>query len=210
MGDRPSPLSAAAPPAPDAGEHVRLWLLRSALALAEHATLVTATLDDLLQRHPALRGYVDEAARSGLEGLTLADALARLDDRLGRAATASHDSALPLDRLRHALDLDANGLTAFLLCGLCDEDPNLAPLIDELIGHDGRPIRPMLARCFPGARIEAALAALLDAGFLGEEQLGRWRLLSVPPAIWSVLRGLAPPAGVWRFTSRIDSGGNTR
>ncbi len=203
MGDRPSNPPRAAPSAPDAGEHFRLWLLRSALALVERATLAAGTLDDLMQRHPALRAYVDEAARSGLDGLTLADALARLDGRLGLGARASHDAALPLDRLRRALDLDANELTAFLLCGLTDEDPNLAPLIDQLVGHDGRPSRAMLARCFPGARIEAALAALLEAGFLAEEQLGRWRLLSVAPAIWSVLRGLAPPAAAWRYT-RVD------
>ncbi len=179
--------------------HFRLWLLRSVLALIERATQAGGSLDDLLARHPTLRLCIDEAAHSGLDGLTLHDALMQLDDRLDQF-TANAGETLPLAQLRSALHLSAHSLSCFLLCGLADEDPRLAPLVDELLGHDGRPSRAMLARCFGTAETPAALAALLAAGFLREELLGRWRLLSVPPAVWDVLRGLPPPAGEWRYT----------
>ena len=202
--------------------HFRLWLLRSVLALIERATPVSGSLDDLLARHPVLQSYIDEAAHCGLDGLTLHDALTQLDDRLDQFAVNAGET-LPLERLRRALgtpalgidalSLSAQSLSGFLLCGLADEDPRLAPLVDELLGHDGRASRAMLTRCFDAATaprtpatppsptmLPTTLAALLAAGFLREELLGRWRLLSVPPAVWDVLHGLPPPAGEWRFT----------
>ena len=187
------------PPMHSATGHFRLWLLRSTLALVERAACVAASLDVLQQRHPVLRGYVDEAAHSGLDGLTLPDAIAHLDDRL-RGSGGSADEALPLERVRRALGLDAQALSCFLLCGLSDEDPRIAPLVDELIGHDGRPTRAMLARFFDAPDTPGALAALLAGGFLCEEPVGRWRLLSVPTPVWDVLRGLPPPANEWRVT----------
>lgn len=192
----------------NAATHFRLWLLRSVLALVERATQVSGSLDDLLARHPVLQSTIDEAAQSGLDGLTLHDALTQLDDRLDQFAVNAGET-LPLQRLRSALGLSAQGLSCFLLCGLADEDPRLAPLVDELLGHDGRASRAMLSRCFDAAETPATpataataatLAALLAAGFLREELLGRWRLLSVPPAVWDVLHGLPPAAGEWRFT----------
>ena len=182
----------------NAATHFRLWLLRSVLALIERATPVSGSLDDLLARHPVLQSYIDEAAHSGLDGLTLHDALTQIDDRLHQLAVNVGET-LPLERLRSALGLSAQGLGCLLLCGLADEDSRLAPLVDELLGHDGRASRAMLTRCFDAAETPATLAALLVAGFLREELLGRWRLLSVPPAVWDVLHGL-PPASEWRFT----------
>ena len=70
----------------NAATHFRLWLLRSVLALIERATPVSGSLDDLLARHPVLQSYIDEAAHSGLDGLTLHDALTQLDDRLHQLA----------------------------------------------------------------------------------------------------------------------------
>jgi hypothetical protein len=215
---------------PMPAEHFRLWLLRSMLALIHRATSGARSLDDLLARHPALRNTIDEAAQSGLDGLTLQDALAQLDERLdrppgeglhsmraerraapSRPAVPSGDrtayppgegphDGFPLERLRRAFGLDATTLSCFLLCGLGDEDPRLAPAIGELLGHDGRPSRTALARCFDAPRVPAALAELLAAGLLLEEPFGRWRLLSVPAVVWDVLRGLPPPAGAWRYT----------
>ena len=146
-----------------------------------------------------LRSYVDEAARLGLDGLTLPDAIAQLDDRLGRFAGDAGEH-LPLERLGRALGLGAQELSCFLLCGLSDEDPRLAPLVDELLGHDGRPTGAMLARCFDAAETSAALGALLFGGFLREEPVGRWRLLGVPPPVWDAVRGLPPATNHWRFT----------
>ena len=109
-----------------AAGHFRLWLLRSTLALIERATCVAGSLDVLLERQPVLRSYVDEAARSGLDGLTLPDAIAQLDERLGRFAGDAGEH-LPLERLGRALGLGAQELSCFLLCGLSDEDPRARP-----------------------------------------------------------------------------------
>ncbi len=200
MSSSSSRLAMATPAACGAAEHFRLWLLRSALALIERATPLAGSLQELLLRHPVLRDHIDEAAQLGLDGLTLPDALTQLDDRLGRFA-AGADADLPLNRLRAAVGLDAQGVSCFLLCGLADEDPRLAPLVDELLGHDGRPSRAMLGRCFAAPAMPAALAALLAAGFLREELCGRWRLLSVPAPLWDALRGVPPLASAWRFTA---------
>jgi len=199
MAAASSTLHPFGPAAETAAEQFRLWLLRSTLALVEHATGVSAPLPELLQQHPALRGYVDEAAQLGLDGLTLQEAVARLDERLTAPSRGDGDD-LPLDRLRNGLGLGPQGLSCFLLCGLSDEDPRLAPLVDELLGHDGRPTRAMLTRSFHAAGTSAALADLLSGGFLREEPVGRWRQLNVPGPVWDVLRGLSPPATDWRFT----------
>ena len=193
------------PPAADrrddvsAAQHLRLWLLRSALALMQRASVALAPLDELLNRFAALRTQVDAAATSGLEGLTLEAALVQLDERLqhmedgGGAATR-----LPLSRLRRALDLDADGLCCFLLCALSDEEPELAPLFDALRGHDGRPTRSMLCAAAADGRVAGALNALLAAGFVAEERSGRWRTLVVPPSVWQAVQGQV--AGAWRLT----------
>lgn len=184
---------------PDSAGHFRLWMLRGALALIERASRMAGSLDELLTRCPVLNSYIDEAAQSGLDGLTLQDALARLDNRLEQF-THLADASLPLNRLRNALDLSAHGLSCFLMCGLADDDPRLAPLIEELLGHDGRVSHSMLARFFDSAETSATLSILIADGFLHEELSGRWRLLSVPPAVWDVLRGLPPSARDWHFT----------
>src|SRR5262245_64074786 len=97
--------------------HLRLWLLRGALALVQRSSAELAPFYELLVRFPALRVQIDAAARAGLDGLTLDAALARLDARLCEMDGGSA-AALPLSRLRRALDLDAEGLCAFLTCAL--------------------------------------------------------------------------------------------
>jgi hypothetical protein len=175
-----------------AAEHLHRWLLRAALALMRRATAVLAPLDELLGRYPALRPHVDAAALAGLDGLTLDAALIRLDARLG----GIDDAALPLGRLRRALDLDTEGMCAFVVCALSDEEPALAPLFDALGGHDGRATRALLGA--DDGATPVAVNALVEAGFLAEEAAGRWRVLSVPPVVWHAVQGHA--TGPWRLT----------
>ena len=127
-------------------EHLRLWLLRSALSLMQHASARLGPLNELMERYPALRAHVTAAAFSGLEGLMLPDALAHLDTQL-RDTEGSQDapSTLPLNRLRAALGLDEEALSGFLLCAWIDDEPELAPLFDALCAHEGRVTRTMLA-----------------------------------------------------------------
>lgn len=175
-----------------AARHLRLWRLRCVLWLLQRATRTVAPFDDLLARFPALQAHVDAAAASGLEGLTLDTALARLDERLADMTEAAA-GALPLERLRRALELDAAGACAFLACALGEDEPQLAPLIDALRGCDGRPTRAMLADADGST---AVLDALLAAGFLLEEAAGRWRVFGVAPAVWQAVQGRATEA--WR------------
>ncbi|MCW7541379.1 ATP-binding protein [Aquabacterium sp. A7-Y] len=186
MNDTASALRLPAHTAPTS--QLRLALLRCTLSLLQRATRLLAPLDELLARFPGLQVHVDAAATSGLDGLTLEAAVARLDERLWGAGSATQQ---PLARLRDALALDAEGLDTFLLCVLADEDLSLGPLIEALRGHDGRPTRA----CLPATdddRVPVALDRLLAAGFVTEQSVGRWRVLAVPPAVWQAAQGNAP------------------
>ncbi|MDM0001804.1 ATP-binding protein [Variovorax sp. J22P240] len=181
-----------------AGEHLRLWLLRSALSLMLHASARLGPLAELVEHYPVLRVHISAAAGAGFEGLSLPDALAQLDQRLRETeGTPGAPSALPLDRLRAALALSAESLSGFLLCAWTDEEPDLAPLFDALGAHEGRPTRAMLSAC---DGLDSGVNALLEAGYLVEEPLGRRRVLVVPAAVWQALHGDA--IGPWRLTPR--------
>ena len=181
-------------PALTPSEHLRLWLLRSALSLILHASERLGPLEELMERHPALLLHINAAARSGFEGLLLPDALARLDELL-----AGTDATLPLNRLRAALALDVEGLSGFLLCAWIDDEPELAPLFEALGAHEGRCTRAMLALC---KGLDGGLNALLDGRFLHESAQGRRRVLEVPVAVWQALQGqvMSP----WRFSAAQD------
>lgn len=175
-------------PALTAAQHLGLWQLRSALALIVDASERLGAEQDLVDRHPALRPYIHQAARAGLAGLALPDALARLDAELRAAAPAD----LPLERLRRALGLDAAAVSALLLCAWLPDEPELAPLTDALGGHEGRCTRVLLHG------LDAALDRLIDGGYLQELPQGRRRVLEMPVAIATALRGqLLRP---WRHT----------
>ena len=178
-----------------APEHLRLWLLRSALSLILHASARLGPLEELMERHPALLLHINAAARSGFEGLLLPDALAQLDQHLLTQAPAQ----LPLNRLRAALGLDAESLSGFLLCAWIDDEPELTPLFDALGAHEGRCTRAMLSIC---AGMDGGVNALLEAGYLSEILQGRRRVLDMPAAIWAALQGqvLSP----WRFVASQD------
>ncbi len=175
-------------------EHLRLWLLRSALSLILHASARLGPLEELMERHPALLLHINAAARSGFEGLLLPDALAQLDEHLQQA----HEH-LPLNRLRAGLGLDAEALSGFLLCAWIDDEPELVPLFDALGAHEGRCTRAMLAIC---TGMDAGLNALLEGGYLTEAVQNRRRVLDMPSAIWAALQGqvLSP----WRFAASKD------
>jgi hypothetical protein len=177
---------------PQAGDWapLRMATLRCALALLLRASRTLAPLEQLLADLPALRTHLDKAANAGLEGMTLEAAVAVLDQRLAQQAVAAD----PLLRLRQALTLEPAGLDAFLLCGLAQEDPSVAPLIDALRGHDGRPTPAF----FADEAAAAGVQALLAAGFLVDGTAGRWRVLGVPDAVWQALHGRTAPG--WRCT----------
>ena len=175
-------------------EHLRLWLLRSALSLILHASARLGPLEELMERHPALLLHINAAARSGFEGLLLPDALAQLDQHLQQS-----DGQLPLNRLRAALKLDAESLSGFLLCAWIDDEPELAPLFEALGAQEGRCTRAMLSIC---TGMDAGLNTLLEGGYLTEVLQNRRRVLDMPAPIGAALQGqvLRP----WVFTAAQD------
>ncbi|MEL4178314.1 ATP-binding protein [Roseateles sp. PN1] len=174
-----------------ATSHLALWQLRSALALILDASPRLASPEELMERHPVLHLYVNQAARAGFEGLELHEALAQLDAQL-LSMPPQAPPGLPLERLRSALALDAPALSGFLLCAWIADEPELAPLAEALGGHEGRCTRALL----PG--LDAALDRLIEGGYLQELMQGRRRVLEMPPAIWTALRGQA--LSPWRHT----------
>lgn len=179
-----------------ATDHLQLWLLRSVLLLMQHASGRLGPLDELVQRYRALRPYVTAAAAAGFEGQLLPDAVSQLDRQLRAAeGEAGAPAPLPLSRLRASLALDADSLSGFLLCAWADDEAELSPLFDALGGHEGHPTRALLAAC---GGMEGGVNALLAAGYLVEQPLGRRRVLGVPVPIWQALQG--HPTGPWRYT----------
>lgn len=176
-------------------EHLRLWLLRSALSLILHASERLGALEELMERHPALLVHINAAARSGFEGLLLPDALEQLDQQLLTQAPAE----LPLNRLRTALGLDAESLSGFLLCAWMDDEPELVPLFDALGAHEGRCTRAMLSIC---TGMDAGLNALLEGGYLSDTLQDRRRVVDMPTAIRGALQ--AQVSSPWRFTPSQD------
>jgi hypothetical protein len=166
-----------------------LWHLRSTLALMRGALRGGAGLEELLLRHPALHDTLDAADHAGLAGLTLDEGLARLATRLEHGA-----SDTPLQRLRTALGLDADGLCCLAAAALADTEPRLASLVDELHGQGGQPTRATLTRAFGAAEAAAAVQILCEAGALKEDG----RSLAAPRALWALACGLPAPRDAWR------------
>jgi hypothetical protein len=183
----PSPVPAT-PLSPQ--QHLTLWSMRSALSLILHASDRLGPLEELVERYPALLLHINAAARAGLEGLLLPQALARLDQQLLQAP-----DELPLNRLRSALQLDAEGLSGFLLCAWIDDEPELVPLFDALGAFEGRCTRAMLSIC---TGMDSGINALLEGGYLSETLQNRRRVLEMPAAIGAALQGQA--VSPWRVT----------
>lgn len=188
MGAHPTPPEAARHAETLAASGLQAWQLRCTLALMDAALAHHGALEPLLARHPALQATLDDAAAAGLADLTLAEALARLDERLAAAAPG------PLARLQQALGLGREGLACFVVAALPDTDPALGAVIDELHGSSGRPTRATFARLAGAAPAAAALQALRAAGALVDSGRG-W---AVPPDLWDLACGLPPAPGRWQ------------
>lgn len=197
----PSPdHDATAMPRPDPAPSP--WLLRTTLSLVQATLAGGGSLDELTARHPVLRQRLDEAADAGLHGLTLAEAVNRLDLQLQSAALLPTAQQDPLSRLQTGLGLCPGGVGCFVLAALTELDPALTPLIDELHGDGGRPTRSTLLASFGAAATAAALPALAGAGFLVDAPMTRRRTLAVPQALAEAAAGLPVLAsvGLWRHS----------
>jgi hypothetical protein len=176
-------------PAPEATFDLAApWRLHTMLLLTRAALHGGGTLDDLLARHPLLHTGLDEAAAAGLADCTLDEALRAHEQRL-----AVDSVSFPLGRLAAALGLEPVALACFVLAALVDSDPALAPLIDELHGHEGRPARATFARLVGAAPAALAIQALQAAGCL----LPQGRSWAADAVLWDLANGLPPAPSLW-------------
>jgi len=182
----PPPLSASAALS-DAGV-AHLWRTRTLLALLRAGLGSHGDMAAWLDRHPVLQGVLDDAADAGLTDLTLDEGIAQLD---GLLSTQTHCA---LGRLQHALGLDADGLSCWVAAALSDDDPRLAPVIDDLHGQGGRITRATLVSLCGPQTAALALQALHHAHALLADQ----RCWVAHAALWALACGLPPPPGTWR------------
>lgn len=173
-------------------DRFRQHAFRAILSLLEQGALAAGGLDKLLEAHPFLSAYLDEAADLGLEGLSLRDSLERWDRALADWDGPPH----ALDRLSQATGLDADGVTGWLWCGLGREDPRFAAVLHSLLGRDGAPTRATLS---PWMGERSSLGRLVAEGWLEELESGHDRVYRVPTCLWEAVRGQDPglPGARW-------------
>jgi len=185
---RPPPPSSAPPAALSDARVAQLWRTRTVLALLRAGLGSHGDMAAWLERHPVLQGVLDDAADAGLADLTLDEGIARLDAQL---SSQTHSA---LGRLQHSLGLDADGLGCWVAAALSDDDPRLAPVIDDLHGQGGRITRATLVSLCGPQTAALALQALHHAHALLADQ----RCWVAHAALWALACGLPPPPGTWQ------------
>lgn len=165
-----------------------LWRTRTVLALLRAGLGTHGNMSTWLDRHPVLQGVLDDAADAGLADLTLDEGIARLDALL---STQTHSA---LGRLQASLGLDADGLSCWVAAALSDDDPRLAPFIDDLHGQGGRITRATLVTLCGPQTAALAVQALHHVHALLEDQ----RCWVADAALWALACGLPPPPGTWQ------------
>lgn len=166
-------------------DRFRQHAFRAVLSLLDRASNASGGIEPLLDAHPFLSAYLDEAVGAGLDGLTLAQSLERWDAMLADGA-AIH----PIDRVVRATGLAPDGISGWLWCGLRREDPRFGAIVDRLLGRDGQPTRATLSGWIDDAR---PAGWLLTEGWLEEsESSGSDPTLSVPQGLWDAVCGRIP------------------
>lgn len=186
-----SPLAPPLAPPPAAlsdAPVAHLWRTRTVLALLRAGLGTHGDMAAWLERHPVLQAVLDDAADAGLDDLTLDEGIARLDALL---CTQTHSA---LGRLQQSLGLDADGLSCWVAAALSDDDPRLAPVIDDLHGQGGRITRATLVKLCGPQTAALALQALHHAHALLADQ----RCWVADAALWALACGLPPPPGTWQ------------
>jgi len=166
-------------------DRFRQYAFRAILSLLEHGAQAAGGLDKLLEAHPFLSAYLQEASELGLEGISLHESMERWDRGIADWDGPPH----ALDRLSNATGLDADGITGWLWCGLCREDPRFASVLQSLLGRDGSPTRATLS---PWMGERSSLGRLVLEGWLEEVESGHDRVFRIPHCLWEALRGQDP------------------
>ncbi len=186
-------------PAVATGDRFRQHAFRAVLSLLDRAAAASGGMEPLLEAHPFVSAYLEEAVEAGLDGLTLADSLERWDAMLSDGP-ADH----PIDRVRRATGLSPEGTSAWLWCGLRREDPRFGAIVDRLLGRDGQPTRATLSGWIDDAR---SAGWLVSEGWLEESgSAGAEPALSIPQELWDAVCGRIPsiPGFVHAATARRE------
>lgn len=168
-----------------AQDRFRQHAFRAVLSLLEHASRAAGGIEPLLEAHPFLAAYLEEAGSAGLQDLSLDEAVRRWDARL-----RDHDGPVhPVDRMLATTGLDPDGASGWFWCGLVREDPRFAAVLHSLLGRDGAPTRATLS-AWIGER--PSLGRLVADGWLEESDSGHDKVYRVPQPIWDAVRGSDP------------------
>src|SRR5438874_2184504 len=107
---------------PTAAGHFKLYFYAAILQVIDRLIEVSDSHEAVFERFPFLVGYVNELARSGLDGQSTTAARASWRERVldWEARTSAF---LPLRALRTAAGLSYETLVAYFCLGLAEEDP---------------------------------------------------------------------------------------
>lgn len=166
-------------------DRFRQYAFRAVLSLLEHAARAAGGIEPLLDAHPFLAAYLEEAASAGLEGVPLDESIRRWDERLRNHDGPTH----PVDRMIASTGLDPDGASGWFWCGLVREDPRFAAVLQSLLGRDGAPTRATLSAWIGE---QPSLGRLVADGWLEESESSHDKVYRVPQQLWDAIRGSDP------------------
>lgn len=179
--------------------HFRLYFYGAVLRVITLAVDAFNGLDPTVERFPFLRGYMNELAAQGLEGMSFAEGPKWWHDAVVRwEQTAS--VRLPLSDLRTALALDHNAMFLLAAAGLADEDERFAEVFQVLHGLPAQPratvaLLSALSGLHDPADARPAIRQLVDLGLLQaknvDDAFPSW-VVAVPTVLWEAIRGDLP------------------
>ena len=152
-------------------------------------------LDDIFQKHPFLAFYFGQMRERLPEEIAWSDSLDWLRDQI--LEWQDSDSRLPLVAMCEALGLEHEGLLAFVLAGMVEEQAEFGALFAALQQPPGerRVLLNFVQEIFEGEEIPEAwplIRPLLNAGFLQacnrDAPRSSW-ILRVPTLLWHAVRG---------------------
>src|SRR5712691_1602612 len=139
------------PPTP--ASHFRLYYYGAVLRVVTLAVEALGGTEQAIERFPFLRGYMNELAAYGLEGMSLDSGPAWWSDALVGWEEAA-GCRLPLSALREVLGLDHEAVLSLIGAGLAEEDGRYADVFQLLNGTS--------AQSRPTAAVLSALCGLRD------------------------------------------------
>lgn len=189
---------------PTPERHFTLYFYAAALHLIEQLAFVFDSWEEVLQQFPFLKGYYDELARHGAEGMNIVEAGVCWRDSL-REWEQTARTHLPLRALSRAAGLDYEALVLLLTIGMCEEDARFGFVFETLQGVGGRraPTPGLLGTWWPlaseGRGARATLRRLQELGLVrvaNPEAPRTEHALQVPTPLWDALQGQTHEAPV--------------